>query len=108
MPQFPALTLKERKKQEESREKQIQQVFASRNKALENSKREKQQKKKSVGELFGLLNFCGIEGAALRPANTYQSKSHNLDRQVMGLLNHMFVRYPVPAFLYQACFRNTG
>ena len=26
----------------------------------------------------------------------------------MGLLNHLFVRYPVPAFLYQACLKDSA
>lgn len=92
--------------QEALRDQKIEQALSGRSKALENSKRDKQQKKKSVGALFSLLNCFGIEGAALRSASTYIPKSHNLDKQVMGLLNHMFVRYPVPAFLYRACVKD--
>jgi hypothetical protein len=108
MPQSGVLTLKERKKLEQQREQQILRVFHSRKKALENSKRDKQQRKKAVGELLCLLNFCSIEGRMLRPAYTYIPKSYNLDKQLVGLLNHIFVRYPVPAFLYQACLKDNG
>src|SRR5689334_11364483 len=107
MPQLSTRTLKERKMQEELREKEIQQVFCSRNKALENSKRDKKQKKKSADELLSLLDLNGIEGKTLRPVNTFIPRSHNLDKQLAGLLNHMFARYHVPVFLYQACLKNS-
>src|ERR1700722_15542184 len=102
MAQLPKTTLKERKMREERREKDIQRALYDRNKALENSKRDKKQRKKSAGELLCLLNTCGIDGCALQTATTYVPRSHNLDRQLMGLLNHLFARYSVPAFLYQA------
>jgi hypothetical protein len=106
MPRFPIPSLKARKMQEEQREQAIQRALASRSKALESSKRDKKQKKKSVGELLSLMNLSGIEGTALRPINTYIPKSYNLDRQLVGLLNHLFVRYPVPDFLFQACIKD--
>ncbi len=90
------------------REQTIQTALASRSKILESGKRDKKQKKKSVGELLGLLTCCGIEAATLRPANAYVPKSYNLDRQLTGLLNHLFVRCSTPAFLYQACLKNSG
>lgn len=108
MPRLAALPLKERKQQEALQEQKIQHALASRNKALESGKRDKKQKKKTVGELFQLICIHGIEGQALRPVNTYVPKSYNLDKQVIGLLNHMFVQYPVPAFLYRACLKDSS
>jgi hypothetical protein len=95
-------TLKERKEKERQLELRIAHALSVRKKVLEKARLEKRQKKKSVGELLSLVNMCGVEGAALQPAYTYVPKSYNLDRQITGLLNHMFVRYPVPAFLFQA------
>jgi hypothetical protein len=96
-------TLKERKELERLTEQKILHALVSRSKELEQAKREKRQKKKTVGELLSLVNICGIQGRALRPAHEYVPRSYNLDKQVTGLLNHMFARYPVPGFLYQAC-----
>jgi hypothetical protein len=107
MPRIPVTPLKERKAQEALREQRILHALTSRDKLLEQGKREKKQKKKTVNDLIPLLHLAGIETKALRPAYTYQPKSHNLDKQLYGLLNHLFVRYPVPTFLYQACLKET-
>src|SRR5258708_29494309 len=108
MSQICVQTLKQRKEEERQGELRIQLALSSRKKALERSKREKRQKKKSVGELLCHLNYCGIQAWTLRSGHTYLPKSSNLDRQLTGLLNHMFVRYPVPVFMYQACIKSTG
>lgn len=100
--------LKERKIREQQREQAIQKALSCRKRVLTNDKRDKKQKKKSVGELLCMLDICGIEGTALQPACTYIPRSHNLDRQLIGLLNHMFVRYHVPAFLYQVCLKSVA
>jgi len=103
MAQRLALTLKERKEQEKQRELKIAQALAGRKKVLENAKRDAKQKKKTVGELLSMVKLGGIHGRALRGGDTYIPRSYNLDKQLVGLLNHMYVQYPVPAFLYQAC-----
>jgi hypothetical protein len=108
MAEYNTLKLKERKARELEREQQLLKALSCRKKALEADKREKQRKKKALGELMSLLDLRSIEGATLRPVNTYVPKSHNLDRQVTGLLNHLYVRYPVPGFLYAACRKGTG
>jgi hypothetical protein len=102
MAQIKQGTLKERKRLEAEREAMIQQVLVRRSKALEEDKREKKRKKKTVSELMTCLNLCGVESKMLHPINTYIPKSHNLEKQMYGLINHLFVRYPVPAFLYTA------
>jgi hypothetical protein len=96
-------TLRERKMREEAREQELLRALNSRKKVLEQVRREKQQKKKSVGQLLEKVRLSGIEGYALRAADTYAPRSHNLERQLTGLLRHMFARYPVPGFLYQCC-----
>lgn len=97
-------TLQEKKKKEAEREAVIRCALAGRKKALADAKREGRQKKKSVENLLSLLAIRGLSAYAIRPAEAYVPKSHNLDRQLIGLINHMFVKYPVPDFLYQVCF----
>ena len=96
-------TLKERKKQEQETEAKIFAALTCRKKVLAEAKRENRHKKKSVEELLPMLSLKGIRYHALRPAETYVPRSHNLDKQLTGLLNHLFVQYPVPGFLYQVC-----
>lgn len=105
MARTPSQPLKVRKAQEALREQKIEHALVSRDKILERGKREKKQKRKTVNELVPMLCLAGIETKALRPAHTYQPKSYNLDKQLMGLLNHLFVRYSVPAFLYGVCLQ---
>ncbi len=95
--------LKEKKKKEQEREALILCALAGRKKVLADAKRENKRKKKSVDSLLALLMLKGLSAYKLRPAETYVPKSHNLDRQLTGLINHMFVKYPVPDFMYQVC-----
>jgi len=106
MPRHAALPLRERKIQEELRERKIAFELSSRSKKLKAFKRQSRQKKKPVGELLCMLNYCSIQARILRPAFEYVPKSYNLDKQLHGLISHMFVQYPVPAFLYQSCLKH--
>lgn len=45
---------------------------------------------------------------ALRPAEGYRARSYNASKQVLGLADHLFVRYPVPLFLYRAILSPEG
>jgi hypothetical protein len=103
MAQTRGAPLKERKRLEQQKEAAILHVFTSRNKALEASKRDKKQKKRSLGQLRAMLNLSGIEAKMLREPHTYIPRSYNLDKQLTGMLIHVFVEFPVPAFLYQCC-----
>ena len=96
-------TLKEKKKKQEEREAEILRALSGRKKLLADAKREGRRKKKNVGELVSLLAMQGLYSHVLRPADQYVPRSHNLDRQLTGLINHLFVQYPVPDFLYQVC-----
>jgi len=97
-------SLKQRKVQEQEKEAKILHALTCRKKILAAAKRENRRKKKSVDELLSLLTLKGVSAHALRPAETYVPRSHNLDRQLTGLIDHLFVQYPVPGFLYQVCF----
>jgi hypothetical protein len=107
MPRIHQAPLRERKAHELVREREISRVFRERDKPLESLKREKKQKKKSISELYALLDLDGIAGAEVRDAYSYIARSHNLERQLRGLLNHLFASFPVPAFLYSACIKSS-
>ena len=96
-------SLKERKKQEQEKEVKILRALMCRKKIHAEAKREKRRKRKSVDDLLLMLSLKGIRYHALQPAETYVPRSYNLEKQLTGLLNHLFVKYPVPAFLYQVC-----
>lgn len=97
------VTLTERKKQEQEKEAEIVHALTCRKKLLAEAKRENRRKKKSVDELLSLLTLKGMTAHTLRPAEGYVPRSYNLDRQLTGLIDHLFVQYPVPGFLYQVC-----
>lgn len=44
----------------------------------------------------------------LRPEGEYRARTYNRGRQVLGLIDHLFVRYPVPLFLYRAILSAEG
>lgn len=67
------------------------------------AERIKRRRKKSVEELLARLTLKGMTAHTLRPAEAYVPRSHNLARQLTGLIDHLFVWYPVPGFLYQVC-----
>ncbi|HEY3333224.1 MAG TPA: hypothetical protein VGK19_24530 [Capsulimonadaceae bacterium] len=66
-------------------------------------KLQKRQKKKTTSELEAYLSVWDIRDKVLREPESFKSRSYNLSRQVFGLINHMFVKYPVPYFMFQAC-----
>jgi hypothetical protein len=45
---------------------------------------------------------------AIRPEEAFRARSYNLARQVLGLVDHLFVRYPVPGFLYRSILSPAG
>jgi len=45
---------------------------------------------------------------AIRPESDYRSRSYNRARQVLSLIDHLFVKYPVPLFLYRAMLSYEG
>jgi len=96
-------TIKERQAREQAHEQKILAILASSSKRLDDVKEAKRQKKKSLGELIRLTNFAGIGGNAIRPIEAYIPRSYNLEKQVVGLIDHLYVRYRVPGFLYYAC-----
>jgi hypothetical protein len=45
---------------------------------------------------------------AIRPESHFRARSYNLSRQVLALIDHLYVRYPVPLFLYRTMLSPEG
>ncbi len=45
---------------------------------------------------------------AIRPGSGYQARHYNRGKQVLGLIDHLFARYPVPTFLYRSILSPEG
>ncbi len=95
--------LKERKTRELEIEQTYLATLSGSNRRLDEQKREKKHKKKTAQELFERLDVAYISGYIIRPADQYIPKSYNIDRQTVGLIDHLFVKYRVPDFFYKIC-----
>ncbi len=51
---------------------------------------------------IGLQYIASFWNAAIRDLGTWRRTGYNADRQLLSLVRHLFVKYPVPAFLYKA------
>jgi hypothetical protein len=51
---------------------------------------------------IGLQYIAGFWGATIREVGTWRRTGYNADRQLLSLVRHLFVKYPVPGFLYKA------
>ena len=54
--------------------------------------------------LTGLLAISHHVHAIRQPVKIWRRTSHSVDKQFVSLINHCFVCYPVPPFLYQVWF----
>lgn len=97
--------LQERLNEHAAREARIARAFDARKSDHATQRDEKRRKRKSTPELWGMLNTLGIDHRAIRPLDDYQPRSYNLDRQLTGLIAHLFVQYPVPRFLAETCLK---
>ena len=98
-----AATLRERQQEEaEARARQEAALKGSKHR-LQDARRASRHKKKPAEELLGYLEYTALQPHQIRDVAAYRPRSYNLDRQIADLIGHLFVRYPVPGFLYQAC-----
>jgi hypothetical protein len=85
------------------REAEIQAALQAKAADQEAARDTKRRKRKTPQELLQYLNVEDLLPYQLRPVEQYVPRSYNLERQVYGLLDHLFVRYPVPETLYREC-----
>jgi hypothetical protein len=51
---------------------------------------------------IGLQHMASFWNATIRDVGTWRRTGYNAERQLLSLVRHLFVKYPVPAFLYKA------
>lgn len=66
------------------------------------------QKRKGTDQLRPYIGVGLGNLRAIRYAEDYVAKSYNLGRQVIGLVDHVFVRYRTPLFLYRSVLSPEG
>ncbi len=82
--------------------------------ALEKAKLESKKsdlgstKRLGIDRLDSYLSVSLSGRRSIRPTSEFKSKSYNLGRQVKSLIDHCFVRYEVPLFLYRAVLSRKG
>jgi hypothetical protein len=96
-------TLKERQEAEARQRALYESTLKGTKKQLQQERDEKQQKKKPAEHLLPYLLYRELKPHQIRDMGDYRPRSYNLDKQIVDLINHLFVRYPVPYFLYQVC-----
>jgi hypothetical protein len=95
------------------KQKQLESLLACQ-KALEKAKTEEKRtdlgnvKRKGHKTLARYLALSRTDGRAIRDPDQFEAKSYNLARQVQSLADCLFVRYPVPKFLYRAILSRPG
>jgi len=61
---------------------------------------QRQPKKKTNVQLYGLMRLGTHANHEVRSLESYISKSYNLEKQKLGLVKHLYVKYSVPNFMY--------
>lgn len=67
-----------------------------------------QEKRKTNAYLSRYLELSLVSTHRIRDEEAYTAKSYNLSKQVLGLIDHLYVRYPVPLFLYRTMLNRPG
>lgn len=76
-------------------------------KKLEKDAHTGNKKRKDVDVLVGFLALPPRR-YELRSAESYLNRSYNLRTQIIGLVDHLFGRYPAPDFLYRSVLSPAG
>ncbi|HRI44888.1 MAG TPA: PcfJ domain-containing protein [Fimbriimonadaceae bacterium] len=102
-----ATPLQKKKQSEEVRERKIAQ-------ALKDARRAERKaylgpkKRKEIEVLRRFLALPTRSYHAIRDVDEFQTKVYAMGKQVLALVDHLFVRYPVPAFLYRTMLTVKG
>jgi hypothetical protein len=96
-----------RRQKKEALEAQIEKAFAAARR--EERKTERVRVKRRENDfLCRYLSLSTRHPSALRRADSHRAKSYNLSKQVLGLIDHVFVRYRPPLFLYRSLLSAGG
>lgn len=88
-------------------EQEFQRAVDAAKKKLDLERQHHKRKRKTYTELLTMLDLSGVRYHTLRSADEYVPKTYNLDRQLYGLIDHLFVQYETPYFLYK-CLTKEG
>lgn len=75
---------------------------------VEKSARYYGPKRKCAEELSKYLSVPLLSYKRIRDAEAFSTKSYNYGQQVLDLVHHLFVKYPVPEFLYRLVLTPEG
>src|SRR2546421_3953048 len=103
MARVQACTAREPHAQPVVRDHQIVYGMNCRGRSLVRRTKDAKERKRPATELEAMLDLRGIRQAALRPLGAYVPKAGDLHKQLVWLVEHLFVDYRVPPCLYQAC-----
>jgi len=90
-------------KERQEREREINERYALTLQNANKKKEKRQSKRQSVDVLRNKIVTDLTSEYIIRPLESYPNRSYNADKQVHGLIRHLFVKYPVPRFLYDVC-----
>lgn len=68
----------------------------------------KRDKRPSVDFILQEIDLAGVNKYILRDYKDHEVKSYNAEKQKMELIKHMFVKYPMPYFMYGGFFKTTS
>jgi hypothetical protein len=85
---------------EAERNEKLKAILQNETRKIEEAKAAKGPKKKDGFALLNRLSHKAM-GKAIRSIATYKPKSYNPDKQLIDFIKHLFVKYPVPYFMFQ-------
>ncbi len=98
-------SLKEKKQKEAEYEAKLAETLKKANKSVV---KDTGAKRKDSLELLKYLDLKGMSGYMRNNPSDYRAKSYNLAKQIIGLIDFLFVKYRVPLFMYQAVLNESG
>lgn len=90
-------------KERQENQRKIEEQYAKTLQMANNAKTKKAPKRKSVDFLASKIITEITRDHFIRPLETYPNRSYNSEKQIYGLIRHLYVKYPVPDFLYDVC-----
>lgn len=87
-------------KERQQRQREIDERYANTLRQANDKKEKRQPKRQSVDVLQHKIITDITDEHIIRPMHTYPNRSYNQDKQVVGLIRHLYVKYPVPHFMY--------
>ena len=65
-------------------------------------------KRKTADNLLHFIESVIVPHSQVRTIDTFRCKTYNLDKQIRALVDHLYVNYAVPEFLYPCMYSTSG